>query len=340
MINSAQIIGFLLVSGNFRTGDCENAFPGETGKEKVNHSQGDTASKNSVSDFGEDQEYFPYGETWVHNKATNGQESTPYKFTSKELDEETGLYYYGWRYFDPKLSRWESADPPLSRGTYFPVPPVNDKAKERNSNLPGMGGVFNSINLDAYHYAGQNPVKLIDPDGNVTLQVGLSATASTFFGISGEGGLVAGFSMKNGFEFGSYTVKPKSMIGKASGVHSDVGISGAVNFSVSLAESINQLDGDCITTGMSVDAGAAAFVTGVIIQGGGAVNIPLDLKSPKSFSGSIGLSGSVSPVDTYAQTNTTKVTNFTSKPNSNGGGYFTNIVNNAMSKIILETKKK
>jgi len=45
---------------------------------------------------------------------------------------------------------------------------VNYKAKERNSKLPGMGGVFNSINLDAYHYAGQNPVMMTDPDGNST----------------------------------------------------------------------------------------------------------------------------------------------------------------------------
>ena len=43
---------------------------------------------------------------------------------------------------------------------------MNDEAKEQNSKLPGMGGVFNTINLDAYHYAGQNPVKLVDPDGN------------------------------------------------------------------------------------------------------------------------------------------------------------------------------
>ena len=101
---------------------------------------------------------FPYGETWINNKATAEQTSTPYKFTAKEYDEETGLYYYGARYYDAKLSRWCSADPPLSRGDYLPVPAVNYKAKERNSKLPGMGGVFNSINLDAYHYAGQNPV--------------------------------------------------------------------------------------------------------------------------------------------------------------------------------------
>jgi len=127
-------------------------------------------SSNVVTDkdgrFYEQIEYFPYGETWINNKATAEQTSSPYKFTAKEYDPETGWYYYGARYYDAKLSRWISADPPLARGDYLPVPPVNDKAKEQNSKLPGMGGVFNTINLDAYHYAGQNPVKLLDPDGN------------------------------------------------------------------------------------------------------------------------------------------------------------------------------
>jgi len=107
----------------------------------------------------------PYGETWINNKATAEQTSSPYKFTAKEYDEETGLYYYGARYYDAKLSRWVSADPPLARGDYLPTEPVNDKAKEHNGKLPGMGGVFNTINMNAYHYAGDNPVKYIDPDG-------------------------------------------------------------------------------------------------------------------------------------------------------------------------------
>ena len=59
-----------------------------------------------------------------------------------------------------------SADPPLARGDYLPVQPINDKAKDSNKNLPGMGGVFNSINLDAYHYSADNPVLFYDPDGN------------------------------------------------------------------------------------------------------------------------------------------------------------------------------
>jgi len=88
-------------------------------------------------------------------------------FTGKELDAETGLYYYGARYLDPKTSRWLSGDPAL--GEYFPVAPVNDEAKKRNQNLPGQGGVFNYVNLHAYHYAGNNPVVLTDPDGKTEI---------------------------------------------------------------------------------------------------------------------------------------------------------------------------
>ncbi|MDR2185906.1 MAG: RHS repeat-associated core domain-containing protein [Treponema sp.] len=83
--------------------------------------------------------------------------------TGKELDEETGLYYYGARYLDPKVSRWLSADPAM--GDYIPSAPVNDEARRRNGSLPGQGGVFNYVNLHAYHYAGNNPVKYVDPDG-------------------------------------------------------------------------------------------------------------------------------------------------------------------------------
>lgn len=34
-----------------------------------------------------------------------------YKFNAKELDSETGLYYYGARYYNPKLSIWYGVDP-------------------------------------------------------------------------------------------------------------------------------------------------------------------------------------------------------------------------------------
>lgn len=34
-----------------------------------------------------------------------------FKFNGKELDTETGLYYYGARYYNPRISNWLSVDP-------------------------------------------------------------------------------------------------------------------------------------------------------------------------------------------------------------------------------------
>jgi RHS repeat-associated protein len=54
-------------------------------------------------------EYIPFGEVFVEER--NNSWKTPYKFNGKELDEETGLYYYGARYMDPRTSVWLSMDP-------------------------------------------------------------------------------------------------------------------------------------------------------------------------------------------------------------------------------------
>jgi RHS repeat-associated protein len=94
-------------------------------------------------------EYFPSGETWVE-EATNTQR-TPYRFADKELDEESGLYYFGARYYDPRTSSWQSADP----------------ATMEYLDGGGLGGVYNSLNLAAYAHAGHNPLKYVDLDGRV-----------------------------------------------------------------------------------------------------------------------------------------------------------------------------
>lgn len=136
-------------------------------------------SASLISDYKGDEyqriEYTPYGETWVEKTSNTGTEYLPYKFTGKEIDEETGLYYYGARYLDPKYSLWISTDPAL--GEYVPAA---GKANSKDSgNLPGMGGVFNHINFNLYRYAGNNPVKYSDPDGNIAISAVLLGSLVT-----------------------------------------------------------------------------------------------------------------------------------------------------------------
>lgn len=99
-------------------------------------------------------EYFPFGETFVE-EASNTQR-TPYLFTAKELDEETGLYYFGARYYDPRTSVWQSTDPVIKD---YMLGEPND-------------GVYEQLNLALYAYSRQNPVIYLDPNGEVWGAVG------------------------------------------------------------------------------------------------------------------------------------------------------------------------
>jgi RHS repeat-associated protein len=72
-----------------------------------------------------------------------------YHYTSKPIDPEVQLYYYGARYYDPRTSVWQSADVVLDGY-------LDGKSK---------GGVYNSANLQFYGYAYQNPVRYTDPNG-------------------------------------------------------------------------------------------------------------------------------------------------------------------------------
>ncbi len=81
-------------------------------------------------------EYAPYGEVILNE----GQDVTDYKFTGKELDE-TGLYFYGARYYDAQIGRFTIADS---------VEPDIDKPQS----------------LNRYSYCLNNPLTFIDPNGN------------------------------------------------------------------------------------------------------------------------------------------------------------------------------
>jgi len=92
---------------------------------------------DSAGNKDEDIYYYPYGEI----KTNTGSINARYKFTGKEFDAESGLYYYGARYYDPKLARFTSAD------TIVPIP-------------------FYPQTYNRYAYAYNNPIVLRDLDGH------------------------------------------------------------------------------------------------------------------------------------------------------------------------------
>ena len=102
-------------------------------------------------------EYVPFGEVFVEER--NNIWNTPYLFNAKEFDEETGLYYYGARYYDPRVNVWISVDP---ISNYDPLNSENYIDGEHNN------GVYNSFNINPYIYCYQSPIILIDPNGKQT----------------------------------------------------------------------------------------------------------------------------------------------------------------------------
>ena len=135
------------------------------------HLGSSNAITNGSGNFHEHVEYFPYGETWVEERVAGG-ENLPHKFTGKELDPETGLYYYGYRYRDARVITWLSADPALSK--FLP-------SGNNNENLPA-GGVFRPSNLGIYIYSSNNPIVYVDPDGqwDHKIHLGSSEWGGTF----------------------------------------------------------------------------------------------------------------------------------------------------------------
>jgi RHS repeat-associated protein len=150
----------------------------------------------------EQLEYTPYGELWVEHVPV--VEPTPFRFTGKGRNAETVLYYYGARYLNPQTGLWLSADPAM--GEYVPQAPINDEAKQRNKELPGMGGVFNYVNLHVYHYVGNNPVKYTDPTG-----MWINNTDGTFTAEKGD--TLWGLQQETGRDWKSsdYTGNPEKL---------------------------------------------------------------------------------------------------------------------------------
>lgn len=82
--------------------------------------------------------YSAYGETTISNRGqTNIKTNNVFYYTSRELEPETGDYFYRARYYDPKVGRFLSEDP-----------------------IHFRGGDYN-----LYRYVESQPVMLTDPSG-------------------------------------------------------------------------------------------------------------------------------------------------------------------------------
>jgi RHS repeat-associated protein len=81
-------------------------------------------------------QYMPFGENFVEQRSVTSY-YTPYTFSAKERDTETGYSYFGARYYDADISVWLSVDP------------MSDK----------------NFGISPYNYCHWNPLNLIDPDG-------------------------------------------------------------------------------------------------------------------------------------------------------------------------------
>jgi RHS repeat-associated protein len=86
-------------------------------------------------------EYDPYGEYSRHDKWGTDDELARFYFTGKRKDDESGLIYFGARYYDPKLGRFITAD------TIVQNP-------------------FDPQTLNRYSYTSNNPINRIDLDGH------------------------------------------------------------------------------------------------------------------------------------------------------------------------------
>ena len=95
-----------------------------------------TALLDYVGRTAQTYQYDPFGV----QMASSGSVNQPMRFSTKPYDEQTGLCYYGYRFYNPALGRWMTRDP-----------------------IGENGG----INL--FTFAGNNPTNWVDPFGLVDL---------------------------------------------------------------------------------------------------------------------------------------------------------------------------
>jgi RHS repeat-associated protein len=121
---------------------------------------------NAAGDVTEHLEYFPFGEIWTDDSKRGAVSDL--KFSGRELDENTGLYYFGVRYQDPELGQFLS---------------VNPASASEGRQLVTSG----SAPLSVYAFANDNPIRLQNASGLApSWWSQLGQTAALFEGAGGQ----------------------------------------------------------------------------------------------------------------------------------------------------------
>jgi RHS repeat-associated protein len=155
---------------------------------------------NELGEVDQHYETFPFGESWIEEATGQADKVTPYRFTGKEWDSETQLYYFGARYYDPRTSLWTSMDPAL--GEYLPnlhpvakqsdgvdlVAPSLASDWRSHVDLLGEGGTYEPKNLSLASYVGNSPLRYIDPDGKAARRDSLEGKRGLEGGSGGSSG--------------------------------------------------------------------------------------------------------------------------------------------------------
>jgi RHS repeat-associated protein len=120
-------------------------------------------------------EYGPFGEPL----RTTGDyaKNNPFRFSTKFTDNESGLVYYGYRYYNQSTGRWLSRDPVEEQG--FKTTFVNKKST-----------VLDQVNL--FFFVGNVPLSAIDADGLIANWIAGCGVGCVVGGIGGAIGGIGG----------------------------------------------------------------------------------------------------------------------------------------------------
>jgi RHS repeat-associated protein len=128
-----------------------------------------TGNSNYITDYKGDiaqyLAYMPSGEIFVDDHTK--WEST-FKFNARELDSETGLYYYGSRFYDPKTNLWLGTNP---KAEIYPfVSPYVFGVEDENRNTD-----MDNIIDDGINY---NKLSSITSDKSINMNFGFGNFSS------------------------------------------------------------------------------------------------------------------------------------------------------------------